>query len=265
MNPVARKRVLGGYAFSAEAKAYFNVLANPPSLQQKIRLDKYLFRPLIANGIFTELDRLWVFASEIEANGLISLVNPTATAVSKVNSPAWVQYQGYTGNATTQYLNTNYNTATSSVKFVQNSASVGVYCRRELNAVIVEMGCSSSGAVTDGIIIEARRTGAIFAGVNGPFNSGSTIASSLGLTSVKRTLSTNIDIIKNGVTLASPANTSVAPISFNPYILALNNNGSASVFSNQQISMAFIGSGSINHLTLYNIIQNYMSQIGSQV
>src|SRR5688572_25513160 len=105
-NPIINRRVvMSGVIYSPEAQAYFNALAVQPSPTQKKRLDDYIFKPLVAAGIFAELDRLWVFASETQANGLVSLVNPTSTLASEVNSPAWVQFQGYTTGGTA-YINT---------------------------------------------------------------------------------------------------------------------------------------------------------------
>jgi len=36
------------------------------------------------NGIWTELDRLWIFATEQEQHAKVSLVNPTSTQITKV-------------------------------------------------------------------------------------------------------------------------------------------------------------------------------------
>lgn len=265
MNPVARKRVLGGYAFSAEAKAYFNVLTNPPSLQQKIRLDKYLFRPLIANGIFTELDRLWVFASEIQANGLVSLVNPTATAATEVNSPAWVQYQGYTPNGSTSYINLSV-APSAGVNFAQDSASCFFYSRTNNVGAYVDMG-SANVALANASLLVARFTGDAR---SVRLNAATAVilssnTDSRGLYMGKRTSSNDLEGFKNGVSAGTGTVASTGRSSANWYLGGYSLNGTLTNPSPRQYSIAGIGSGNINALSFYNIIQNYMTQIGSQV
>jgi hypothetical protein len=80
-----------------------------------------LIAGLTADGIFAKLDRLWIFAQATEALALVDLVaSATATAV---NSPTFTANQGYTGNGTSSYVETNYNPGDGGTyKYLQNDA-----------------------------------------------------------------------------------------------------------------------------------------------
>lgn len=262
-NPIINRRVvLSGNSYSPAAQAYFNALATQPSPAQKARMDTYLFKPLVSAGIFTELDRLFVYATEIQSNGLTSLVNPTSTAAAEVNSPAWVQYQGYTGNGTTSYVNTNYVPSTG-VKFVRDSASMGLYLRTNTAASSNDFGCL---ATREDIIIPRFGDGNLYYRLNDATYTAHANSRSDGLISIARTASNAREAFRNGVSIGTSTTASTgAPPAIAMYIGARNNSGTADTFSTRQFSSCFMGSGTFNHLTVFNIIQAYMTQIGSAV
>lgn len=252
--------------YSAEAIAYFAECPTQPSAAHKRLMDTYLFKPLVAAGIFTELDRLRIFATEVEDNGLVSLVNPSSTDASKVNSPAWVQYQGYTGNGTTSYINLNYIPSSAGVKYTQNSACALYYCRTNAVGAYVDMG-SSNAALANGTLLVNRFTGdAQSIRINAA--TATTLSAntdSRGLYMARRTASNALEGFKNGVSqgTGTVASTGLSASSF--YLGAYNANGVATNLTPKQYSVSGMGSGSIDPAAFYTIIQNYMTQLGTQV
>lgn len=265
-NSLINRRVVlnSNYVFTDQALSYFSFCTTQPSFLQKVIYDKYLFRPLISAGIFTLLDRLWVPACEIEQNGTISLVNPSATAITLVNTPTWTQYQGWDFDGATQYANTNWAPSTG-VNYTLNSASIFAYLRENTQSS-VDIGASNAGS-TNNVSIWARFTDNRFYEACNDTGSASFVSNtnSSGLVSLQRTASNNTNIIRNGVTLSSETDASTGRATVSVYAGALNSNGAAAAFSNRQSSVFGVGSSGFSHLTLYNIIQAYMTQLGTNV
>ena len=224
-----------------------------------------LVKSLKQTGIWSNLDRLWLFASESNQAARISLVNPSSTAITEVNAPAWVANQGYTGDGATSYLNTNYTPSTQSVKHTLNSSSFGVYLRSDSNVTALDSGSVGSGTGAS-VWIRARQSGVVgWAANDAGTGTAPTVAASSGFTSVSRTTSTAITIDKNGVSLGTSSNVSTSLSNTAVYILGANNNGTLLSPSLRESSACFIGSGTINSLTLYNTIQTYMTALGTQI
>lgn len=264
-NPRLNKRNI--YIFHPLSKAYFDFFTIMPSIKHRIIIDKFISRPLVNTGISSTLDRFWLPATEVEQNGTISVLNPSSTALTLVNTPTWVQYQGWTGNGTTQYVDTNYNPATNGVYFVQDNGSHGVYIRTNTAAGDkIEMGHRNLLAKFSNIT--ARYTGDI---ISCPVNSdltgiiGGANTDARGLISGVRTVSTSYSSYKNGALVDTDTANSVALFSANYYVFCRNTDGVATSFSDRQISAAFVGAGSINQLMMYNIIQGYMTALGTQI
>ena len=98
---------------------YFAALATQPTVARKAIINT-LVVVLKRFGAWSLIDRLWLFASETQQAATISLVNPLSTAITEVNSPAWVADQGYTSDGLTSYLDTNFNPSTQALKYTLN-------------------------------------------------------------------------------------------------------------------------------------------------
>src|SRR5689334_9572138 len=65
---------------------------------------------LKSDGLFSKLDRMWLYAGENEPSALTDII---ATSLSqKVNSPTFTADRGYTGDGSSGYINSNYNPTT---------------------------------------------------------------------------------------------------------------------------------------------------------
>lgn len=96
----------------------------PTSAQQV--LQNQLLVDLKDAGIWSKLDTFAVFATD--GNSDFALIDwKRLSQYTAVNSPTFTSNQGFTGNGTSSYINTNYNPTINGVNFSQNSASMGGY------------------------------------------------------------------------------------------------------------------------------------------
>ncbi len=232
-----------------------------PSLGYINNLNSFV-NTLKSTGIWLELDRLWILASEQEQHAQISLVNPSSTRISIGVQPTFTANIGYSGNGSNQYLNTNYTPSINAVKASLNSINNFYYCRTNSSGNTHEF--SVAGSLSS---LSLNTTGA------GNFNNQNNATTSLaiantisyGLISALRTSSTNVASYINGNSIVSGSIASVALPDFPFFICARNISGGANNFSSRQISMCGVGSGNINQLTFYNAIQNFAISRGFNV
>lgn len=253
----------GKYAsyYNSNCQTWLNNLpSTPPTWYSSIV--NQLFQDLEDAGIFNLLDRLFIFSAPSEGIALISLVNPTATPAGNVNSTTFTPYQGYTGNGTTMYLNSQFNPTLNGVNYTQNSASAGVYVRKERATANQECEIGHSDGSTN-LIVQLNFTGNIyrcFINSNSQ-NTSVPYTTTKGLFSVDRTASNLSNNWRNGVNVMASPTVSNAVLNVNVSILA---RGAVNLSTNQ-VSMAYFGSGGISQNVFYNIIQTFMTRVGCQV
>ena len=250
-------------AFSASATAYFNqVTTNGGSLTNAEKT--YINTFITALGTdFVEFDRLWIHGLSDSVAARTSLANPTSTMITAVNSPTFTANQGYTGNGTTNYLNTNYNPTTNGVKYTLDSASLYVYSRTNVSNSKFDIGHANATSYS---ALDIRDGGSFYRSINQVgLVSGTAVANSLGLFAGVRTNSVNVISYRNGVSLLTNSTNSSTLINNNIYVLALNSNGAAAAFSPRQLSLSAIGSGVVNQSTFYTAVQALGTSIGWQV
>jgi hypothetical protein len=246
--------------YEQESKTLFRNMNVPPEGARKKVIDTFI-KGLKADGIWALLDTLWVTAAHSQQASRLNWKTPGTFTLTEVNSPAWVTDRGYTSNGSTSYLDTNFAPGTHAAQYTLNNASAGVYLRTDLNESTVDMGDSTSG---NRLLIDSRFTGSYFGGVNDISNLSVAVSDSLGMFSAVRTSSSARSLWVRGISVASDAQASSAVPVDNIYILC-RNNGGAATFSNRQNALSFLGSGSINQLTLYNRMQTYMTSLGANV
>ena len=212
---------------------------------------------------FAEFDRLWIHGLSNSVAARTSLANPTSTMITAVNSPTFTASQGYNGNGTNSYLNTNYNPTTNGVKYTLDSASLYVYSRTNLNAFKIDIGhCNATSYST----LDIRDAGSFYRSINQVgFISAVGVANSLGLFSGVRVGTLDVRSYKNGTSISTDTTASSTLINNNIYVLALNNNGPTSFYSPRQLSLSAIGSGVVNQANFYTAVQALGTSIGWQV
>lgn len=250
-------------SYDSDAQTFFNQLPTQPGNTMKENYNT-LFNSLKGgSNNFAKHDRLYIRGSEYQDNALISLPNPTSTATTEVNSPSWVQYQGYTG-AATKYLNLNYTPSSSGVNFTTNSACVWGYSRTNLNAGYAIGVAQAAGNESS---IAPRLSGDFYGSMNDAIAHDTFVASanSLGLFSCVRTNANTVQLWKNGVLVATDTFASGAKPTISMFELGLNLDGSLFGSYAGNVFASGIGSGTIDQAELYTSIQNFATLLGVQV
>lgn len=211
-------------------------------------------------GVWRHLDRLWLFAAENTPSALIDLV--ARSRATPVNDPAFETDRGYTGNGTSQSINTNFNASTAGGNFTLNDAGMGVW--------IV-----TPPRVTGGFEIANNYSAYSFFGVNGmnastmrwAVNSAKNIeplvTNSYIATGWFHTLrmASNVDmLLRNGSSLAISSQAAGALMNREHHVLSY---GAVSSFSDAQVGAAFIG-GSLASTApeFYTAMRTYMTTVG---
>lgn len=217
-----------------------------------------------ANGYWSKLDILYVFAQSSNDNGeaLFNWKDPTSFKATN-NGATFTALEGFTGNGSSYYLSTNYDPLNDAVNFTVNGASIGSYTRLDLNEAGTSIGTGYAGRYAD---LRPRSSGTMWARINsgsGGFVSQA-VANSLGMAVAVRTSSSNITLYKNGTSLGDNSSTSTEIAAGDLYVL-LNN--SQSNYSTNQVAMVFAGAA----LTAQEVsdlntdFEAYMDAIGKGV
>jgi hypothetical protein len=253
----------GKYAsyYNANCQSWLNNLPSAPPAWYTAIINQF-FQDLADAGIDSALDRLFIFAGPSEGISLVSLINPSATPASNPTATTFTPYNGYTGNGSSMYIDCSFNMSTNGVNYTLNDASLGVYLRK--NASSASSACVIAGQSGGNYaFIQPRYTGNVCrATINsGAFPTMPANTTTQGLFAVSRSSSTTHTIWKNGSALTSVASASGALP--NSATTVLSRVGSD--FSDNQVSMAFMGAGSMNQANLYSAFQALMTRLGSQV
>lgn len=255
--------LLFGDDFEPETQLYLSSLTTPLSYDQQIRINtfvKMVKDSLQISSLSSRFDVMLPLANETAEAGLKNLVKRQHDATA-VNSPTFTQWEGFTGNGTSSYLNTNYNDSTDDVNFKLDNNSFGFYKRTD--GINTDMGIIGTGSQYTATRINA---GNLTAG-NYIVGIPTIAANGAGFWVVSRTANANFYGYKNAVGYLIPYQRTQPKYSLSFLICAGNTAGSAGLFSNAQISFAFIGEGlsntEVNKLT--NCIEWYMDDLGKGV
>jgi hypothetical protein len=152
---------------------------------------------------------------------------PASHQTTLVNSPTFTANQGFKGNASTSYLNTNFNPATSGVQYTLNNASRFIY----LKTAFVTMNYGHLDSLIGGTsnILYNRNVNDQKINQGASAISHNADLSGAGLKVINRTSSTNVELF-NGSTQLSRTATSTSVASGNQYVLPNGGDARASVY-----------------------------------
>jgi hypothetical protein len=255
-NPLLAK-VVAGASYTAIMQNYLTRLAAEGG--SLTNAEKGYLNTLTLNPDITEFDRLWVHGLSNQIAARISLVNAlTADLITNVNSTTFTAGQGFTGNGTTMYLDTNYNPVVDGVKYLQDSSSFGSYFKTPLQSGKLQgvlIGLTGSYIYDNTISITAANN-------DNNDDSSNFTTNKDGLIITTRDNSANKNIWIDGVESTDMARASNGVPNGNFYLLAWNLNGTAISFGNQTISASFIGSGAIDQAQFYTDVQALGTSLG---
>ena len=250
-----------GVAFDTDYQAVLNRATTLgytlPSASQRIKQNS-LVLSLKSGGIWNKLDVLYIFANDGGSDfATLNWKAPTLNQATLINSPTFTNNQGFTGNGTSSYINTNFNPATSGVNYTLNNASRNIFVRNQ----------STSASTLDGVPSGNSNASV---GVNTTLlriNQGATslptsadYSGSNFLKSIHRTSVSNIELFV-GTTQTSRTFNSVAVISESQLILARGVNATGS-YGGSQISMYSMGANLVTENTAYvNAFNTYITSL----
>lgn len=220
-----------------------------PSAAQQIKQNKLLV-DLKTAGIWSKLDTFAVFATD--GNSDFALIDwKRLTQYTAVNSPTFTTNEGFLGNGTSSYINTNFNPATSGVNYTLNNASRFAWI---FTAVV--------NRIIDGITSGSQNDMVIGNSTAHRINSGTTALSvsadlsGTGFKSIHRTSSTNVSVFNN-TTQTNGTATSTSITSENQFILRRG-----ASYSNNEVSLYGMGASLVTENTdFYNAVNTYITSL----
>jgi lysophospholipase L1-like esterase len=253
------KYIGGGVSFDADYQAILDYATTQgytlPSIGQQALQNQMLIDLKLA-GVWSKLDTFAKF--DTDGNSSFALIDwKRLTQYTAVNNPTFTPNQGFTGNGTSNYIDTNYNPFSQAVNFGLNNATVGTYIRTAPivpNAVKAVFGNGDEGGVnfvpqfSNQTSIRLNATSAV----------GFANTTQVGTWVIVRPSNSNTTTYKNGAITSSPRlSTSIA----NSNIFLLRRNDATPQYWDGQISCFFAGASlsEIESKTLTGIIQNYLN------
>jgi hypothetical protein len=244
------KAVTPTLAGDADVAAIVAAMTTPPDAARELLIEG-LVGDLKTAGIWDKLDCLYVMAAaDAQAAGL-NWINPAAFALSPQSSPTFTADSGYAGDGSTSYLNSGWDPDTDGVNFAGADMHVFAKC-----------AVGPSGATQ---CLVGTLDGSIVSQVAWNFSTGhvqTTVAASLisavpsSLTSLftgSATSASSRNLYEGPTSIANSSTAGSTLLStYDFYILARNNAGTAASFSNARVSVvgwgASLAAGEVSDL-----------------
>lgn len=258
--------------YHSEIGTYINGLTTPLSTTQKLNLNQFvddMAKGLGITHLSDVFDIFYVLAGETAESSLRNLVSASNTAtLAGTPNPAFAAFQGFTGDGSHGYINTNYNLSSNSSKYTQNNCSLGAYSRTDKNEGTVDIGCWHSN--TCNASITPRATGSNYSTLNTASTTyvSGTVANTLGWSMVSRNGNANTNQLvyfnKTSIIGRTGSGTTNAMANLNVFIGARNDDGTPSSFSTREIAFAFAGAYLTTTMrdTINDVCNNYLSLQG---
>jgi len=222
-----------------------------PSFAQQVKQNKLMLE-LKSIGAWAKLDTFAMFATDGSSN--FALIDwKRLTLYTGVNSPTFTSNQGFTGNGTSSYIDTNFNPATQGVNYQLNNAS-RYYMHFAGSNTNVD-GTAASSSYNRILINSATTNQSINSGI--ALSGNFTYNASKGIKSIHRISSTDVTCYNDttGSSFTTAATTSLT--STNQFILRRGIN-----YSNNTVFGYALGASLISENTaFYNAINTYMTSL----
>jgi hypothetical protein len=227
--------------YSEELEIYSSGLVTSLSSIQKNKIDKLIKSIKSGLGITSlsdVFDSIYLLANETSESGLKNLVKRAHDAQG-INNPTFIQFEGFTGDGTTSYINTQYNAKNQGIKYTINNAALGFYSRSNIDSLGIDVAARI--AFNDRASYITPRNGNMFTGKINRTGTGASFANtdSKGFYHVVGEANAIQKAYKNNELKLTNATVASDIANLNYFILAANNNGVASNFSTRQLSFAY--------------------------
>lgn len=226
----------------------------PSGAQQT--LQNTLVEDLKTAGVWDKLDVFYCFATDGDSDfATLNWKAPSSHQVTKVSSPTFTADEGFAGNGTSSYIDTNFDISDAS-QFTQNNAMFGMY--------VHTINTSSSGysmGLDSGLTNRYRILGNSLQRINTSGSITRPFNATTGLQAIQRTSSTIVNFIDNSGAISSNiSSNSTAPPTDSNFVLFRYNGGS---YADSKISISFIGESldSSQASDFYDSLNTYISAL----
>jgi hypothetical protein len=245
-----------GNNFDADYQAVLNYATTqgytPPSAPQQI-IQNQLVIDLKAGGIWSKLDTFANFATDGSSD--FALIDwKRLSLYTAVNSPTFTINEGFTGDGTSSYIDTNFNAFNDGAQYTQDDASRFIYMFNASGTAALD-GKAAAG------INNMARTSTSFQRINttsGLTGGSFSFDAVRGMKSIHRTSSTTVELF-NDTTQASRTATSATLNNNNQLILR-----SGASYGGHTISMCANGTSLVAENTAFvNAFNTYLYDINN--
>lgn len=255
-NNLTTFRKFEGASFDADYQAVLNYATTQgytlPSAGQQVKQNQLLVN-LKTAGVWNKLDTFANFATDGSSN--FALIDwKRLSLFTAVNSPTFTINQGFKGNSTSSYINTNFVPSTA-LNYSLNNCSFGYYAYSNLNVSGLNINIGARNSPSSGLTYEAGANAEnLFINTNNALSGVlSNYSLNLGLRHFNRISSTGSNYYNSTGLVGSNTNIS-GTLSFRAfYLFCLNNAGTAGFFTNTNMSFFFAGASLASENNAFNL------------
>ena len=248
----------GGDTFDTDYQAVLDQASSlgytAPSAAQQT-LQNTLVTDLKTAGVWSKLDVFYVFATDGDSDyATLNWKAPSNHQVTKVSSPTFTANEGFTDNATSAYLDTNYNPTNDAINYALNAASFGFF--------ISDLGTFTGTSISDFGATDAvdrawyRRSSDRFY-INSSGYTFVTPYTANTFVHANRNASNNAQVYHDGTLVNSSTNvsTGIPPVNFNAF-------KRSTLFVDSTLGVAFVGGDlSSESSDFHDAINNYLTAL----
>ena len=218
-----------------------------PSTAQRLKQNT-LLSSLKTSGVWTKLDTFANFATD--GSTQFALIDwKRLTQYTAILSPTFTTNEGFTGNGTSSYINTNFNPTVGTNKYLLNNASRYIYTLNVVN-IFDGVELSVENRITTSGTAQRINQG------SGVINLAYSFTTGAGMKSIHRTSSTNVELF-SGTTQASRTANSNSVVNANQLI-----SRSLLTYSANRVSMYAMGASLVSENTAFvNAYNTYISSL----
>ena len=264
--------ISGGGGFDADYQAVLNYATTQgytlPSTGQQT-LQNQLVVDLKTDGIWSKLDTFGVFATDGSSD--FALIDwKRLSDYTAINSPTFTINQGFTGNGTSSYIDTNFQPI-NGTNYAQNSAHFMVYCYANDSASTYYGGAlDTTPSVIRSLNFGGRDGSNRFSTVainstSSDVTATNSVVDDTGFNLITRTNSTTVKAYKDNTLINTFTNSSSLTsyqLARNIFLLARNLNGAANSFATRKLSIIGIGNDvDLLSNNYYTIVDNYYNAL----
>lgn len=249
-------------AYLAETNTIAAAFSTPPT---KVRKDliEMVVGTLKASGVWASLDVFHMFAAADSQASLINWVNPgtnDATVTIAAVSVIFTADSGHATDGTSGFIDSTVNASTAT-NFLQDSCCMGIYCLTNAQTSTFPIGEHDG---TDSVLIWPRSTvdqAQIRMNQTASVNIGNTDSS--GMFSANRSASNAIQFFRNGASLTTGSNASVAPNNLTLRIGTTNASTFAAISAACFYAGGSLGSTVTKHFAVHSVVLKYLTAVGA--